>query len=410
MRFRYISQESGGALRQGYIDAVNHQEAMDTLARQGVLVMKIETAAEAEGGARGLWKRLNLSLSVSKNIDRLDQLTVLRQLSTILNTGTDLITALDIVADNAVKPAVKNILYDIRAKILAGESFSGALALWEENFDPVFINLVKSSEAAGTLPVMFASYSLELKKEIEFSRQLRSAMIYPLILVAAVVVMLLIILTVVAPRIQELFATSTIDPPFFTKIFFQASNLLINHTLSVVAVLMAFVVGLVVMIRNKKLRKILSSLLWYLPLLRKVQIDLTLMRFSKTLSTLVKAGFPMKGSLMIVANVVQPVYQRALTDIAQEKLERGISLAEALRHYPKLFPSILTGVISTGEKTGQLNDVLEQMGEFYEEESLYKLKFLLTLVEPLLLAVVGVIIGGIAASLLAPIYRLINKF
>lgn len=408
MRFRYIIQEPSGTIRQGTLDAPNRAEAASALTRRGVAVMKLEAAGE--GGARVFWRRLNLSVPLGKSLNRLDQLTVLRQLGTILNTGTDLITALDMVAENAVKPAVKNMLYGVRARVLAGESFAKALSPWERHFDPVFTNLVTAAEATGTLPAAFVSYAKELKKELEFSRQLRAAMVYPLILIAAVVIMLLIILMVVAPRIQELFATTTIEPPLYTRMFFYASNLLVNSTVSVAVVLGLLVVGSIAVVRTRKLRRIFAFLLWHLPLTRKVQMDLTLMRFSKTLSTLIKAGFPLKGSLLIAAGVVHSVYQRALTDIAQEKLERGIAFADALRHYPKLFPSILIGVIATGEKSGQLYDVLEQMGEFYEEESLYKLKTLLTLVEPILLTIVGVIVGVIAASLLAPIYRLIGRF
>ena len=132
------------------------------------------------------------------------------------------------------------------------------------------------------------------------------------------------------------------------------------------------------------------------------------MRFSKTISSLINAGFTLKAALATTSEVVNLKYQHVLVEIAKEKLDRGVSFSQALNDYPAFFPSILVSVVATGEKSAQTSEVLAQMGEFYEEEVFYGLEFFLTLIEPILLLIVGLIVGLMAASLIAPIYRLIG--
>ncbi|MEK7212178.1 MAG: type II secretion system F family protein, partial [Patescibacteria group bacterium] len=301
-------------------------------------------------------------------------------------------------------------LYDLKDRVGRGEKFSVALAAWPDQFNPIFISLVKAGETSGNLPSILLSYAQELRKDFTFNRKLKAAMVYPLILITALLAMILLVLIVVIPRLQELFISLKATPPFYTKIFFVASDFLGTYTIPVLLFFALVGFGGFFAMRNRKMRRHIDVVLWRLPILNKIQRNLTLMRFSKTVSSLIQTGFPLKSALLVSGGVMSLRYEQALKTIAEKRLETGVTFADALKEYPELFPEVLTSVIATGEKTGQLSSVLAQMADFYEEEVIYGLEILLTLVEPILLVVVGIVVGLLASSLIAPIYRLIGSF
>ncbi|MEK7146934.1 MAG: type II secretion system F family protein, partial [Patescibacteria group bacterium] len=388
MKFYYAAQDKQGVLIKGDTEAVNRQDAINNLIKRGLTPIKIELAAgQQETGGR--FSRFSkMQVSFGRRLNMFDQIIFIRHLGTVLKSGTDILTGLDIIAQDAIKPLVKKIAYNIKDRLGKGESFSDAIKSWQNQFNPIFINLVKAGESSGNLPDILLSYSQELRKDYTFVRKLRGAMVYPAILITALGAMLIIVLSVVAPKLKELFISLKAEPPFYTKIFFVASDLWLNYTIFIIIAASIAVLFAFMSFRLKKVRLIANSLLWHLPILNKMQKNLSLMRFSKTTAHLLNAGFSLKGALTTASEIMNPKYQGAITDI-QKKLEQGIGFAEALREHPDLFPGILISVIATGEKSGQLVSVLNQMSEFYEEEIIYSLELLLTVIEPVLLLVVG---------------------
>lgn len=404
-RFYYAAQDKQGTVVKGELEARERQDAIEALVKRGLTPIKLELMAGEEKSKAG---RLKAPFTLSRRLGIFDQITIIRHLGTILNTGTDILNGLEIIAQDAIKPLVKKILFDIKDRIGRGESFSDSIKVWQDQFNPVFINLVKAAEQGGNLPATLLSYAQELRKDYTFIRKLKGAMVYPAILVSALSVMVIIVLSVVTPRLKELFISLKAEPPFYTKFFFIASDLMLNYTVYLIIGVAIFAVALTFTLRVKKFQRRLGALLWHLPILKKIQKNLVLMRFSRTLAQLLQAGFSLKAALAVTGEILNIRYQQALKDI-QKRLEGGINFAEAIRAYPHLFPVILTSVIATGEKSGQLALVLNQMSEFYEEEVIYSLELILTLIEPVLLVVVGIIVGLLASSLISPIYRLIGS-
>ncbi len=409
-RFSFIAQDKYRAVRHGELEARNQEEVIALLQQRGLSPIKIEALALGEEGrAPSIFKKFSLHMSIGGRLTTLDQITTIRHLGTILNTGTDLLASLEIIAKDAIKPLVKKILYDIKEKISRGEKFSDALEAWRYQFGPIFLSLVKAGENSGNLPTVLLNYSQELRKEYAFMRKLRGALVYPIILIVALLLMVVIVLTVVTPRLKEVFRSTKVAPPFYTKFFFAASDFWLAHMISIGIVAGVFAVLIAILLQNNKTRRYMGLMVWYLPLFNRIQKNLILSRFSKTTAHLLEAGFPLKTALITSSEVVSLKYKEVLTEIAGKKLEKGIPFSQALLEYKSYFPSIMVSVIATGEKSGQLSQVLAQMGEFYEEEVTYALELFLTLIEPALLIIVGVIVGLIASSLISPLYRLIGK-
>lgn len=406
-RFFYTAQDKYKAIVKGDLEAPGREDALAQLARRGLSPIQLYAGSDEKQGVSS-----KLSRDVSLFGDKLkifDQITFIRHLGTLLSTGTDLITALNTIEEDTIKPVVRKMTGDVRNKITRGEMFSDALRSWEKHFNPIFLSLVKAGEASGTLPSVLLSYAQELRKDYTFSRKLKGALIYPAILITALIGMIVIILTFVIPRIKELFTSTSVEAPIYTKILFFASDIWRAFTPFIISGFILFFIVLIVALRNKNIRHRISLIAWYIPILNKIQKNLVLMRICKTIGSLLDAGFSLKSALSITSGVVLPNYQAALQEIADKKLERGVNFAQALHDYPQLFPGTFTSVIATGEKGGQLSKVLFQMAEFYEEEVAYSLEAFLTLIEPVLLVTVGLIVGLMASSLISPLYRLIGS-
>lgn len=406
-RLSYIAQDRYKNTTRGELEARDRDDALKLLAKRGLTPLKLEPVSET--GASGARRLLQASLSFGGRLTAFDRITLIRHLGTILQTGTDILSGLEMIAQDTIRPRVRKILYDLRDKVSYGETFSEALKRWRGDFGIIFISLVKAGEAAGNLPSILLSYAQELRKDYTFSRRLKGAMVYPAILILTLLAMLILVLTVVTPRLKEIFKSTNADPPIYTKAFFWASDLWLAHSSSLIILGVALILGLAAAWQNNRLRERIVAALWYFPILKKLGRTFELMRFAKTLSSLLDAGFSLKAAMLTASDVVSAKYKPIITDIVQKKLEKGIGLADAMREHPNFFPGILVSVVKTGEKSGQLSRVLSQMGEFYEEEVLYSLELFLTLIEPILLLVVGIIVGLMTASLIAPIYRLIGK-
>lgn len=405
-RFSYVAQDEKRNVARGVLEAPTRGDAIHSLVRKGLSPIKLEELS----GRNVVTEKLGLNISFKKNLTLFDQINVLRHLGTILNTGTDLLSGLDIIARDAINPIVKKILYDIKERVGRGEKFSDSVEKWKDQFSPIFPSLVRAGETSGTLPKTLTTYAQELRKDYTFFRKLKSAVTYPIILAVAVIGMILVLIWVVVPRLKQLFTTTRSEPPIYTKIFFAVSDFWVAHTWTILAVIGVLVVGLIIALQKKFLRRKIASLLWYLPVLNRINKNLLLARFTKTLATLIEAGFSLRDALKTTGETLNPRYEKALKEIGETKLQRGTEFSEALLAYEDLFPRILVSVVATGEKSGQLSSVLMQMGEFYEEEVLYALELFLTLIEPFLLIFVGLIVGLMAASIISPIYRLIGSF
>jgi len=194
---------------------------------------------------------------------------------------------------------------------------------------------------------------------------------------------------------------------FFTKIFFYASDIFREHTALVALGFTAIVIFAITAFKNKRLHRYFAKFFWHIPILANIQKHIALMRFSKTVSLLLKAGLPLKTTLETTSEVMPPTYQEAISAVS-EQLQKGVYFSSSLRAYPRLFPNMLVSVIATGEKTGQLDAVLAETSDFYEEEALYSLEMFVTLIEPALLIIVGLIVAFMATSLISPVYKVVG--
>jgi type II secretory pathway component PulF len=292
-----------------------------------------------------------------------------------------------------------------------GRQFYETFARYPRTFSPVFVNLVRAAEASGNLQKTFEDLSVSLQREVELRNRIRSALIYPIILLVVALSISMFLVVFAIPRIAGVFQESGITPPLFSRIVFGIGLFLNEHIIAVVVVL-AIIAGPMVYFfwRTDIGRRAFSRGLGQLPVIKGLYRDIAIQQFATTFSALMKAGLPIVQATRITASVVgSEEFRASLTRIADEGLSKGLTIGEAFRR-ETVFPRVVTNLVAISEKAGHLSEVLDTLSEFYISNIDSKVRSLVAVLEPVLLMLMGLLVGAIALAIIVPIYELTTQF
>lgn len=339
-----------------------------------------------------------------------DKIFLTKYLALMLRIGTDLFKAINILIADFDKPVVRAFLSEIKENLEKGQPFHLAFLNHPKDFSSVFVNLIKSGEASGNLEVTFERLSETLQKEQDLKQQVRSALVYPVLLMVASSGVIFFLVTFILPRISKVFAESGFEPPVFSRIVFAIGLFLNSHLISFVLTIALLVVGIwFIFSKVKIVKKVVQRFLRKLPMIGPLLNEIAIQRFAVTLSSLLTSGLPILDALEITANVVgSEELKDALNRIAKEGIAKGLTIGDAFRREPA-FPKTITNLVAISEKSGNLSSILATLGQFYESEIRTSIKILISFLEPALLAVVGVVVGVIALAVIVPVYQLVGK-
>lgn len=402
MRFRYVATEVSGKIVEGEVEAENPAAVLGWMSQQGLRPVSIKTIG---GAQKGKWQDL-----FGSSISNEDKIFITKYLGLMLKVGTDLFKAIEILISDFDKPAVKSLLMEVRETISKGQPFYTTFTKYPKDFSSVFVNLVKAGEASGNLEGVFQDLSLSLEKEQAVTGKIKGALVYPVILVFLAMIILLVMVMYALPKIHDVFASGNIEPPLFSKIVFGIGLFLNHHVFIVYPVLIGGTVGLVIFFRGTLTgKKFLSSLFNHTPVIRTVLHRIALQRFASTLSSLLRSGMPLLEALETTADAVGSIeLKEALYRISREGISKGLTIGEAFRREP-FFPRVVVNLIAISEKAGHLESVLDTLADFYEGEIDSSIKMLVSFLEPVLLVVIGAIVGLIALAVIVPIYQLVGQ-
>ena len=396
--FEYVAVDAASNLKRGQMEAIDRQTVIDFLRSEDLLVVKVSQKQ----------KSLTKGLFFSKKISYLEKINLTGNLATMIKAGVNLPAALDVLATDTRNSYFRLILGDLKFSVENGKPLSEGLKHYPKDFNPVFINMIKAGEASGKLDESLRRLNLQLKKEYALVSKVKNALIYPVVLIAGVLGVLALIITFVIPRLVAVFEGSSLKIPLTTRaLFFLAKMASFKPTLTM-AILLILLAGGIYLLRLDKVKAFFNRLLYRLPIAKDLLRQLELVRFARTLGELLASGLAIGEALEITSEGMGLAVYRKIILEAREKVIKGVSLANAFRKDEKYFPGLLTSVISVGEKTGQLDKILLELADFYEEQADNSLKTLTSLIEPVLLVIVGLLIGGMAISIVVPIYQLIG--
>lgn len=344
----------------------------------------------------------NRSITLSSS----DKLSFLSNFSTLLSAGIPIIEAIDSLLEDS-KGNLKKILAALRANLVQGKHVYSGLSEFPLVFDEIIVNIVQASEEAGTLETALKDLRNMTKKDIEFNDKVRSALMYPTFVITVFGGVLLVILTFVIPKIFTVFSHLQIKIPLPTRILLFISNSLLRYTLPIGIMFAVFVVGGIFIYKKKK--KAVMSFIASLPLIRKISKEIDLTRFSRSLYLLLSSGVPIASALELSQRVVSSKKIGKLIGESRSMILAGKKLSEGLKNARGYIPSIMIKIIEAGEKTGTLDTSMNEIADYLDYQVSKTLQTFTALLEPIMLVVVGILVGGMMLSIIGPIYGLIGQ-
>lgn len=335
-----------------------------------------------------------------------DKIALVSNMYTMLSAGIPILETVDSLTQDA-KGNQKKVLQVLRDDLTQGQHVYFAFARFPKVFDRVTVNIIKASEEAGTLDVALKDLRENIRKDSEFNDKIRSAFIYPVFIVGVFIAVMLMILIVVIPKIATVFSQLKVTLPLPTKIMIFLSDLLLHQTLFVIAG--TIIVGASLFYLYKLNKKAFVNVLISLPLVSTLAEEVDLTRFSRSLYLLLSAGIPITSALELTQDVVvKRSMQRAIVHAKSVVLE-GKKLSFGLKDNKKTIPSIIIKMIEAGERSGSLDKSMQDVSEYLDYQVSNRLKTVTALIEPILLVVVGILVGGMMMSIIAPMYSIIGQ-
>jgi type IV pilus assembly protein PilC len=387
----------GGGITNGVRTAPSRQAVAAMLRNENILPLQISEKKESAKVALGKGR-----------VTPKDMALFTKQFSVMLDAGLPLIQCLEILSSQQEKPRLKATLDEVRESVEGGSTLAEALKKHPTIFEPLFINMVAAGEAGGVLDVILRRLSVFAEKAVKLRRALLSASVYPAVVFAVAIVIVFVILVWVIPVFATLFAGLNAPLPALTRFVMSISDYTVTFSIPLVVFVVLSVISLRYIYRTDDGKFAIDNFLLRIPVISIVIKKISVARFSLTLSTLLTSGIPLLDALKITADTAgNSVIERALLQVRKEVAE-GKTLVEPLRRIG-IFPPMVTQIVSVGEQTGELDQMLEKLSVYYEEESDAAIANLMTLMEPVLIVFLGVVIGGIVISMYLPIFTLIGK-
>lgn len=401
--FLYEAVDEKGILYKTEMQAATREEVLDFLVRQKLTPISVFEKGKIEK------ERLMSFVEIFQTIKPLDKILLAKHLSAVLKAGLGLREALEIMVGDAENPAMKKVLITAKNNLEKGQPLSSAFAAYPKYFPEVFTGMIRAGELSGSLDKTLDQLGNQMLRDYDLIKKTKGAMIYPMILATGSIALVMFLLTFVIPKLASAFARSGFKLPWITQLFMDIGAIFSKSPILTFGIFFALVFFLPYFYRTPRGKRFFLHLLWRVPLFRNLMKKVALVRFTRTLQNLLGSGMNIIESLSITANSVSNEIYKDFISLVQEDLRKGVPLTESFKKRPDLFPHLLTNMMAVGERTGTLESVLGTLNSFYDEEVDRTLKNLVNLMEPAMLLVMGLVVGGLAISILIPIYQMVGS-
>lgn len=401
--FAYVAIDDKQNAVNGTAEQPDRTSVINALIKQGLRPVSIK---EIKSSADVLSNR---NLFVSKKV-KADQLVMFtRQLSSMVGAGVPLMRSLNALAEHVSdSPALRLILNDVIRDVEGGMTLGDAFAKHPKTFNEVYVNMVRAGETAGILDDMLERLATQHEKNMAMRKRVRSAMAYPMVLLCITVLAFFGLMIFIVPQISKI-VTDLGGPdaklPTVTIIMIGISNFMVNYWYIMIIGIFVLVYGTILYIKTPGGRRNLHKLILITPIAKKIATKVAIANFSRTFSALIEAGVPVLNAINVTAHAIgNSVYEQVLID-AEALVQNGKTLSSVISSNP-LFPSIVSQMLAVGEETGQTAKVLTKVADFYEEEVDSAISSLSSIIEPVMIVIMGAMVGLIAASVMMPIASL----
>jgi type IV pilus assembly protein PilC len=395
--YAWKGRNRAGLIKEGVLAADSKELALASLRRQNIVVT----------GIRERGKEISLT-KFGRRVPSKTLAVFTRQFSVMIDAGLPLVQCLEILANQQEHKTFQKILLQIRQDVEAGSTLADAMRRHPKAFDALFVNMVAAGEAGGILDTILQRLSVYIEKAVRLRSQVRSALIYPVAVIVIAAIVVAVILLKVIPTFAALFTSLGAELPLPTRVVIAASNFLARYWWAFAAVIAGTVYGVRRYYATYTGRRVIDGALLKVPIIGMILRKVAVARFCRTLATLTSSGVPILESLDITARTAgNAIVEDAIQEV-RKSVEGGKTIVEPLKQ-TNIFPNMVVQMIGVGEQTGALDAMLNKIADFYEEEVDTSVAGLVRLLEPVMIFILGVVIGGIVIAMYLPMFTLINK-
>ena len=397
--YNYKARDEYGKLVAGSMDALSSDDLTAKLRKMGYMATSVTL--------------LNPNIRLGEMIERFrpinaqDLVIFIFQLANMIESGISILTALLAIENNITNRKLREIIGDVRRNIEAGGYFSSSLERHQEVFGKLFVNMIKAGEQSGKLDKVLRRYAIYVESQAEFKAKIKGVLFYPAILFTVALMVIIIIVTFILPKFIDLFTRAGIQVPLITQILFTLGLAIKKYWYLFIIACAGMIYGIKKYSLSKVGKQHFDSLVLKIPTLGQFTRQVYVARFSRTLSTLLSSGVPILQSLDIVKEVIENEVMAEAVLSVRRAVEQGQKMSEPLR-VSKEFPLDAIQMIAVGEETGNLDEMLNKVADFYDLTISYTIKKLSALIEPVLLLIMGAMVAFIMASVMAPIFDMVK--
>lgn len=400
--FKYQAKDKNGKTYERTLEARNRLELYSVIRKEGGSPISIREIKNA------------LSLgSLGNLLDGIrthQKITFAKNLGLMINAGLPVTRALSVMSKQAKKGSLKKLLSDLEANISHGKTLSESLSQWPKVFSSLFVSMVKAGEESGNVSSSLGIVASQMEKSYLLVKKVRGALIYPALIISVMIVIAILLLIFMVPTLTATFEGIGVELPLSTRVLIYLSDFLVKHVVAVPLGLILSVVSLTLFLRSRIGRRLQDHVFIRIPVIGELVKEFESARTARTLSSLLSAGVEIIVALDVTLNVLQNhLYKNAL-ERARTAIEKGEPMSAVFIKYSNLYPLFVGEMVAVGEETGKISEMLIGVASYYEEEIDQKTKDLSTIVEPVLMIIVGAGVGFFAISILAPTYSLVNYF
>jgi type IV pilus assembly protein PilC len=411
MEYEFRAVTKDGQRKEGAKEAVSQTDLARGLRDEGYFLVwaKEKNAASLpESETKSLWSKMEASFGeLFKYVTLEEKMIFSRHLALMIRAGFSLNKALDTLVKQTKNKYFAFIIKDLAAQVSSGKTFHQAVSAHANVFPPMFVNMVKVGEASGKLHDTLVLVTLHLRREYALIRKIRGAMVYPIVILTAMVGVGAVMMAFVLPQLSLTFSELNVPLPVTTQVIFAVSNFLSQFWYLVLIILAVFVFLCNFIFRKTERGRIaVNYFLLKTPLFSDITKKINSARFSRTLSSLISGGVSLAEAVTITSDTLTNHFYKKVVGDAKLEIEKGKKISALLAEHPDLFPPIVTEMMAVGEETGSFTLMLKELAKFFESEVSVATKSMSSVIEPVIMIVIGIVVGVFALSIIQPIYSI----
>jgi len=402
MKFKATLLQKDGSRIEKEMEAESRSAVYSMLKMQEATLVSLE---EVKGGFSFNFQKLNARFSTVKTND---VIIFTKNLGAMIEAGLPVSRALFVLQRQTKNQKFKKVLNELQEAIRKGESLSGGLSRHPEVFSRILVSMVKAGEESGSLSESLKIVSTQMEKTYVLKKKVKGALMYPGIILSVMLVIGVLMLIYVVPTLTATFKELEVELPTSTQIIIFISDFLKDYTLFFMLIVLGIIFGIYALFKNPKGKRFFDYLFLHIPLISGLVKETNSARTARTLASLLSSGVEVVTSINITKDVVQNSYYKEVLVEAEAKVQKGVLLSKIFEEHSDIYPIFVSEMISVGEETGKLSDMLQRIAIFYEEDIDQKTKNMSTIIEPFLMVFIGAAVGFFALSMITPTYSLVD--